>query len=351
VKEAIEMKRVAFLCSFLLICSLVAGNVGQTEVYLANGVALGQAVTGKTCPFSITGTWMVEGGTTRAKNFLYEFDQNGLIIISERTDIIERTDDNPTDYLIPRDYEVIGGGKYALDRPEAPKRIDFRGISMDKRGAIPRGKSSLQVVEYGDDSFVTSDPKTQAETRWVRAQTHRRFLTFAARSGPSPSPSAFAMWTTLDGRGTKIDALGLRTENRGGAAPVFGLIPEGLYHEFEFESGKDYDVMLRLELTDQEFEKSYKVFRSWAEFARIGKLPHADHYLNGMEFLKSVAWNFNQCDEKLKLPAASGVTAAQDLHKQAFEYIKELKKKNNKSLHVTDGMFPSDWRPTLFPNG
>jgi hypothetical protein len=332
------MKRVAFLCSFLFICSLGAGTVGQTEVYLTNEVALGQSAAGKTCPFSITGTWRVEGETRTAKTFLYEFDPDGLIIISERTA------DNLTDDSIPREYEVIGGGKYALDRLDVPKRIEFRGISLDKRGAIPRGKSSLQVVEYGDDIFFTSDPKTQALTRWFRVQTHRRFLTFAARSGPSPS--AFAMWTTLDGRDTKIDALGLRTEDRGRAAPVFGAIPEGLYHEFELESKKDYDVMLRLELTDAEFERSHKVFKAWTEFARIRKLPLADPYLNGMEFLKSVAGNLNLCDEKLKLPATSGVTAGQASNQQALEYIKEMKKKN-KNLHVTDGMFPLGWRPLL----
>ena len=55
------MKRIVFLCSLLLICSLGAGNAGQTEVYLKYGVAFGQSVAGKTCPFSITGTWKVEG--------------------------------------------------------------------------------------------------------------------------------------------------------------------------------------------------------------------------------------------------------------------------------------------------
>jgi hypothetical protein len=344
-KEAIVMKRIVFICSFLLTCSLGAGNVGRTEVYLTYGVALGQSAAGKTCPFSITGTWRVEEGAGKAKPFLYEFNPEGLIIVTERAD------DSPTDDVIPREYEVIGGGKYALDRPEAPKSVEFRSISMDKRGAIPRGETSLLVVEYSEDSFVTSDPKTQALTRWLRAQTHRRFLTFAARGGPSPS--AFAMWTTLDGRDRKIDALGLRTEDRGGAAPVFGLIPEELYHEFEFESKKDYDVMLRLELTDAEYERSYKVFRAWTEFARIGKLPLADPYLNGMEFLKSAAGNLNQCDEKLKLPA-TGVMAAQDSRQQALEhileYVKEMKKKN-KGLHVTDGMFPLGWRPTLLTDG
>ena len=88
-----------------------------------------------------------------------------------------------------------------------PKRLEFIGIAIDKRTTIRRGKTTLLVVEYGDDSFVTADPKTQVQTRWFRAQTHRRFLTFASRGGPSPS--AFAMWTTLDGGEPKIEALGL----------------------------------------------------------------------------------------------------------------------------------------------
>jgi hypothetical protein len=334
------MKRVVFLCSLLLICSapqtLVRPDRGQTKVSPTIGVAFGQSVAGKKCPFSITGTWKVEGMTRTAKNFFYEFGGGGIRIREHTADVL------------PQEFEEIGFAKYVLDKPEAPKRVEFTGIAMNSRTAIQRGKTSLQVVEYGDDSFVTLDPETQAETRWLRAQTHRRFLTFAARSGPSPS--AFAMWTTLDGRETKIEAIGLRTEDRGGSAPVFGLIPERLYREFEFESGKDYDVMLRLELTDAEFERSYKLFKAWTEFAQVGKLPHADPYLNGMEFLKSVTGNLNQCDEKLKLPAAGGVTAAQDRHKQALEYIKELKKKN-KDWHVTDGMIPSDWRPMLLPNG
>ncbi len=249
--------------------------------------------------------------------------------------------------VIPREYEVIGGGKYVLDRPEAPKRLEFIGIAIDKTTSIRRGKTSLLVVEYGDDSFVTLNPKTQVQTRWFRAQTHRRFLTFVARSGPAPS--IFAMWTTLDGRGTQIEALGLWMGNGSGTAPVFGPIPDRLYREFEIESRKESDAMFRLELTDAEFGRSHKVFEAWAEFAKIGRLPNTDPNLNGMEFLKSAAGNLNQCYEKLKLPVTDGVTSAQNPHQQMFEYISVMKKKN-KGLHVTDGIFPTDWRPLQFPD-
>lgn len=331
------MKRVAFLCSLLLICSLGAGNMGQTEVSLNYGVAFGQSVAAKTCPFSITGTWKIEGSTRIAKSFFYEFVPTGLVIFTEHTADV-----------IPREFEVIGGGKYAVVKPDAPKRLDFIGISVDKTTAIRRGKTSLTVVEYGDDSFVTLNPKTQVLNRWFRVQTHRRFLTFAARGGPSPS--TFVMWTTLDGRDTKIDALGLRMDDRGGTAPVFGLIPDRLFQEFETESPKNSDTMFRLELTDAEFARSHKVFEAWAEFAKIKRLPHADPYRNGMEFLKSVVGNLNQCEVKLKLPAAGDVTSTQNPHQEALEYIKAMRKAN-KGLHVEDGAFPTDWRPMLFPDG
>ncbi len=331
------MKRVLFLCSLSLFCLIGGGDVGRTEVHPAYGVAFGQSGAMKTCAFSIIGVWRVEGRTRAAKNFFYDFESNGAITVREYTADV-----------LPQEYEVIGGATYALDNPDAPGRVEFVSIAMDKRGAIPMGKTSLLVVEYGDDSFVTADPKTQALTRWLRAQTRRCFLTFAARG--APSPSAFAMWTMLDGRETKIEALGLRTQDREGATPIFGAIPDRLYREFESESEKVSDAMLRLELSEAEFERSHRVFEAWTELARSAKLPYADPYLNGLEFLKSVAVNLNQCEERIKLDTTGGGAVAQEPGRQALEYVKALRKKN-KSLHVTDAMFPLDWRPTLLPNG
>ena len=340
------MKRVVFLCSLLLICSaggtLVCPDRGQTKVSPTIGVAFGQSVAGKTCPFSITGTWRVEGRTRTAKTYFYEFLPNREIMIREHTADV-----------LPQEYEEIGHAKYALDRPEAPKRIEFIGIAMNNRTAIRRGKTSLLVVEYGDDSFVTSDPKTQAQTRWFRAQTHRRFLTFAARSGQRyGAGSAIAMWTTLDGRETKIESLGLRLtkENGGDSVPAFGLIPFELYHEFEDESYKESDAMMRFELNEAEFWRTYKVFETWNEYARTATLPHENPYLNGMEFLKRAAESLNQCDEKVKLPIIANPMDGQNPHQHLLEYINVMRK-NNKDLHITNGMFPSDWFPIQLPDG
>jgi len=320
------MKRAVFFCALTFIFTLRAENV-----------ALGQSAAGKACPFSIAGMWKVEG-RTEADSLFYSFSTEGWVrVVSHSAD------------ALPREYEVIAEVKYALDKPSAPKRVEF--ITERGNDAFPAGKTSLRVIEYDDDNFITENPETHDRSRWVRTQTHRYFLTFAARGGPAQS--AFAMLTTLDGRDTKIEALGLRTENRAeglrGSAPVFGPIPDLLYHEFENESDKESDVMLRLELTEAEFERSHKVFATWAEYARTAKLPHDDPYLNGMGFLKNAAENLNQCEEKLKLDTTAGAATAQNSHQQMLEYIRVMRKKN-KNSHITDGIFPSDWRPTLLPN-
>jgi hypothetical protein len=314
------MKRVVFLCALAFIFSLRAENV-----------APGQSAAGKACQFSVIGMWKIEG-RTEADSTFYDFSADGWVrVMTHSAD------------ALPREYEITAEVKYVFDMPDAPGRVEF--VASRGNDAFPTGKTSLVIAEYGDDSFTTENPKTLERIHWVRAQTHRYFLTFASRG--RAAQSAFAMWTTLDGRGTKIEALGLRMENGAGEAPIFGPIPDQLYREFEFEneSDKDSDVMLRLELTEAEFERSHKVFETWAEYSRTSKLPHDDPYLNGMEFLKTAAENLNQCDEKLKLDKTSGAVTM----RQTLEYIGMMRKKNENS-HVNNGMFPADWRPALLPN-
>jgi hypothetical protein len=158
------------------------------------------------------------------------------------------------------------------------------------------------------------------------------------------------MWTKLDGRKTDIEALGVHLANdgKGKTGPVFSPIPAQLYKEFTTESDKASDVMMRLELTEAEFERSHMVFETWEKYEKDRALPHRDPYLNGMEFLKGAAENLNQCDEKLKLHTIEGGAAAGNPHQQTVEYVRMMRKKNE-DLHVTDRNFPEDWRPLILP--
>jgi hypothetical protein len=299
--------------------------------------AFGQSEEKKACAFNIAGMWRSEA-TSETNPVFYGFGHDARVtVFGHVADVL------------PHEFEMMASVGYKLDNPTAPKRIVFtatRGTDIFRSGT-----TTLEIVQYSDDNFTTLDTESGSQLRWDRVQTRRYFLTFAVRSGKAPPDgAAFTMWTKLDGRKTEAEALGVffAKDAKGKPAPVFGPVPAQLYNEFAEESEKDSDVMMRIELTEAEFERSYKVFEAWAEFARVAKLPHKDPYLNGMEFLKSAAENLNLCDEKLNLQTTDGAAAARNPHQQTLEYVRMMRKKND-NLHVTDRNFPTDWRPTLLP--
>jgi hypothetical protein len=319
------MKLTVFLYSLMSVC------------LLAGVEAFGQSDEKKACAFNIVGMWRTEA-TSETNPVFYGFGRD------QRVTVFGHVPD-----VLPQEFEMMSSVGYKLDDAAAPKRIEFTAVKGDD--LFRSGKTLMEIVDYSDDSFTTLDTESGSRLRWDRVQTRRYFITFAARSVQAqPGGAAFAMWTKLDGRKTEIEALGvhLAKDAKGKTAPVFSPIPAQLYNEFAAESDKNSDVMLRMELTEAEFERSYKVFEAWAEFARVAKLPHKDPYLNGMEFLKSAAENLNRCDEKLKLHTTDSAAAARNPHQQTLEYVKVMRKKND-DLHVTDRDFPTDWRPALLP--
>jgi len=206
------------------------------------------------------------------------------------------------------------------------------------------------------------NPQSGLEAEWVRVQTHRYFLAFAARRGtPQHGGPAFAIWTTLDGRQPKAEVLGVQMtrDPEGKPLPVFGPIPEDLYNQITEESDdekkgtKEETVIMRLELTASEFERTHKVFARWDKYVKTGSLPQGDPYLNVMEFLRRAVAPLNQCGEKLKLDTirqtADGLLTKYRLRQQPLEFIREMRK-GNEDLHVSDRFFPWGWRPMLqFP--
>jgi hypothetical protein len=317
--------KLVFLCLLMSACLLLRVD------------AFGQSEEKKACAFNIAGMWRSEA-TSETNPVFYGFGHDARITVFGHVPDV-----------LPNEFEMMASVGYKLDNPTAPRRIVFtatRGTDLFREGT-----TTMDIVHFSDDSFTTLDPESGSQLRWDRVQTRRYFLSFAARSDQAqPGGPAFAMWTKLDGRKPEVEALGVHLvkDVKGKAAPIFGSIPAQLYNEFATESKQNSDVMMRLELTEAEFERSYKVFEAWTEIARVAKLPHKDPYLNGIEFLKSAAENLNLCDEKLKLHTTDRAEVARNPHQQTLEYIKMMRKKND-DLHVTDKYFPTDWRPTLLP--
>jgi hypothetical protein len=341
------MKRIGFL-STLLFLSLVTG-----------GVAYGQTEAKKSCPFNIVGTWKSE--SPRPDPVLFRFAADGTVTLL-----------TPSTSIPNMDFETVGAVKYKLDKPTAPKRLDI--IAARGNEVFGRGTTSMEITEFGDDGFTTIHPVDGRRTRWVRAQTNRYFLTFAARStaltgysddisqdidprrgrptGTIYGGPAFAMWTKLDGRKTEVQTLGVNliTEGAGRQIAEVGPVPAELQKQFERESGKDTDVMIRLELSEAEYERTQKVYRTWEKRVREKTLLYDDPYLNAMEFLRRTAESLNLCGERVKLHKVTWLENDKLITKfhvsqHPLEYVRDIRLKNDK-LHVTDERFPANWRPT-----
>jgi hypothetical protein len=327
----------------------------------ANVVAFGQSADKKSCPFNIVGTWKSESATTNP--ILFRFASDGTVTLL-----------SPSTGIPDADFETLAAVKYKLDKPAAPTRLDI--IALRGNEVFGRGTTSMQIAGYDDDSFTTIHARDGRRATWVRAKANRYFLTFAARgvkiTGYSDDSSttihprdgrqtqttysgpAFAMWTKMDGRTTEVETLGLylNTDSTGGTVPVVGAIPAALYKEFANESSKDSDVMMRLELTEAEFERTHKVFKTWDKRVREKTLLYDDPYLNAMEFLRRAAESLNLCGEKIQLHKLTWlendqIVTKHNIPQHPLEYIRVMRKKNDK-LHVTDERFPKDWRPKTF---
>lgn len=332
------MKRTAFLSSLLLTC-LMAGPVafGQSDP---------KAIDKKPCPFAIAGLWR-SSATSQNTPIFFNFSPEGYV------SLMGHAPDTP-----PDEFEIITTVNYVLDSAQAPKRIEFtadRGNDF-----FLKGVTSFKITEYDTNSFTTLNTESGERTLWNRELTHRYFLTFVARAGSAErGPATFVMWTALDGRKNEVHALGVQMvpDAEGKPKPAFGPIFEDMYvplsetSEQDKKMGKEDVVIMRLELTGGEFEKSHKVFETWDNLLKDNKLPSNDPYTNTMELITKAVESINPCGENSKLQklnraASDEITAKHNPPQRAMEYIRAMRKKND-VVHVSDGAYPWGWKPTV----
>jgi hypothetical protein len=327
----------------ILLYLLVLTSFGSGAIAFAQSG--GDSIAPKACPFEIVGIWRSDA-TTVSTPFYFEFSPEGYVTI------LSHTPD-----ALPHDFEMTTSVNYKLDRPKSPTRIDFAAVRGND--IFGRGVTSLKILEFADNSFTTLDTGTEQKTQWVRERTRRYFLTLAARSGTlQQGGPAFAMWTTLEGREPRIEALGVRLAKDADAKsfPVFGAIPAEVYDQVTEAIQKDKKtkeeiLIVRFELTQAEFETTHKTYQEWDENAKNGKLSEADAYSTGIEFFRKTLEGLNKCGDKIKLHRPTQreldeIASKHALPQRLLEYIRTLRSKNDE-LNVPDAVFPWFWRPTL----
>ena len=177
----------------------------------------------------------------------------------------------------------------------------------------------------------------------ARVETDRHFIVLAGRSGTfyDQSGPAFAMLLKASGLQTQIDAVGIHAA---GKTPVFGAVPAPTYGEFLKEPRRGSDVMLRLEISGAQYERTLRVLKTWERRAREGALLYPDVFMNNVLFVKQVTEELNRCGHTVDLYTLDwgledNISENNGPPNIPFLYFKELRRLNE-ARHVRDGKMP-----------
>jgi hypothetical protein len=314
------MKRSAFFSSFLFPLIFIC--------LIASSQAFGQ----KGCQLNIIGTWKAAGADAQ-NPVLYRFAPDSTVTVLSRAGSDKSSE-----------LREIASATYILDDPNAPKVILFK--TTREGGGFAQGTTSMEITGYDDTSF-TSVKLGSGTTRWVKVDPHKYFLVLAGRTGTfyDRSGPTFPMLIKMDAGKTQVDAVGIYS-TRG--AETFGTVPAETYNEFMREPANVSDVMLRLEITETQYERGLKILRTWERRLREGALLYPDVSMDNILLVKQVTESLNQCGEKIKLYKLDWGLEDQISDKRKpthipFLYFKELRRLNE-SLHVRDEKFQEQGR-------
>jgi hypothetical protein len=296
---------------------------GAAFAFLACGPLLAAGL----CPLEIVGTWRLLD-TADTRSTLLSFTADGWANVLNGPGERSAAD-------------IAAQVRYRLVPAREPRRIDFEA----RRGndVFGAGTTSWEITGYSEDSFTARDPQAAAGTQtvWQRVQTHRYFLTFAARNtSDSGGAAAFVMWTTLDGHRTELDALG---SVQRGAVTRFGKIPFDLARGFATQGDVSRDVMMRIEISEAEYRRTRAVHRAWS--AEAGRDPRADPNGQASQFIEATIESLNRCTSRIRLADTGVMTqpSAAGPHRPV-ELVRTLRQENDRR-HVPDKAFPSLWKP------
>jgi hypothetical protein len=282
------------------------------------------------CPVEIVGTWRLTAAT-EPQPMLVTFATDGWANVETVTGAGR-----------PEDFDTIAQVRYQLVPRRNPKRIEFQ--TARGNDLFPAGTSSWEIINSTDESFSSrrSDSTAGETAQWSRIQTHRYFLTFAARDGAGGREQAtFVMWTTLDGQKPKYEALGAA---KLGAEARFGRMPDEALQSFVRESKRTDETMLRIELNEAEYFRTHQVFEAWNALLSRDVLAKDDPDRQVLGLLDAALQSVNRCGLKIRT-TPDGVAAAPA--RNANELVRTIRRINDRR-HVPDKVFPFRWqRPAV----
>ena len=111
---------------------------------------------------------------------------------------------------------------------------------------------------------------------------------FYDRSGPT-----FVMLQRTAADETDVGAFGIYAGER--KQPVFGPVPASVYERFVSESRKPSDVLLRLAISQPQYERALKVLQTWERRVRENALLYPEIAMDNILLVKQATEELNRC--------------------------------------------------------
>ena len=138
----------------------------------------------------------------------------------------------------------------------------------------------------------------------------------------------------------KIDAAGTYS-NHGKSA--FGAVPPDTYKDYLRDAHGESEVILRLEINSQQYERALNIVQEWERRAKEGSLlyryPDANGALNNLVLLRGITETLNLCENDFDLYKldynypTDWISDAYAPEFIPFYFFKELRRRNE-SRHI-----------------
>src|SRR5688572_14288940 len=178
------------------------------------------------------------------------------------------------------------------------------------------------------------------EERWSSTDTQQYYMILAGhtdvfydRSGPT-----FVMLQRTAADETDVGAFGIYAGER--RQPVFGPVPANVYERFVKQARKPSDVLLRLAISQPQYQRALQVLQSWERRVRENALLYPEIAMDNILLVKQATEELNRCSQTL-VPYELDWGLEDDIseHNLAsripYEYFRELARRNA-ARHVAE---------------
>lgn len=190
----------------------------------------------------------------------------------------------------------------------------------------------------------------KAEAQWTPTATARHFLVLAASNGVffDGSGPSFVMLakTNAAANEAEMGAVGIYAGTRGRIS--FGAVPWQTYDTFMHDSANNLQgVMLRLEISEPQYERVLGVLRTWERRASRHELLYPNEvFMNNILLVKQATEELNRCQPTVDLyrldwGVNDQISDNNPPSRVPFLVFQELMRRNA-SLHVPDNKAPKE---------